>query len=249
MNIKNNLKNSPKQYKAFSFLCMLYITIAILANILIYKLTHIGPFIVSVGTFIIPLWYVLGDIIAEVYGYQVTRRLIWQTLICTLIFSIAGNLLIYLPNPPGMGSNQMAYTQILGHLIRIFFGMLLAVLVGSFLNAFALTKWKIFLQGKFYWLRSMGSSAMGQFCFTFISISFDLFHVLSLHNLLQLIVLSFIIKLIITPLAITPATIIAFYLKKYEGIDIYDNYTDFNPFRLKESTVKENFEHSKIINS
>ena len=226
-------KNTHKQYKALNFLSMLYITIALIANLLIYKLTHVGNIVISVGTFIIPFWYILGDIIAEVYGYQTARRLIWHALICTFIFTVVCNFFIHLPNPSALKSHQPEFDYVFGNLIRVFFGMLLAVLVGSFLNAYILTKWKVLVLGKLYWLRSVSSSAIGQLCFTCISISFDLFHVVPLHVLIELIAVSYTIKLIVTPIAVTPATLIAFYLKRLEGIDIYDTYTDFNPFRLQ----------------
>lgn len=236
--IHQESSNTP-QYRALSFLSMLYITIILSANLLIYKLTHFGSIVVSAGTFIIPLWYILADIIAEVYGYEIIRRLIWQSLFCTLIFSVICDALIKLPSPIGMLSHQAAFNYILGNLIRIFFGMLLAVVIGSFLNAFILTKWKILLRGKFYWLRSLSSSAIGQFCFTFISLFFDLFKMVPFHVLAELIAVSYIIKLIVTPIAVIPASLIASYLKRFEYVDVYDTNTNFNPFRLEvKNTIK-----------
>ena len=117
--------------------------------------------------------------------------------------------------------------------MRVFFGMLLAVVVGSFLNAYALTKWKILLLGRFYWLRSVSASAVGQLCFTFISLTFDLLHVVPLHTLAELIFVSYTVKLIFTPIAAVPAVYIVAYLKNLEGIDVYDVNTNFNPFTAK----------------
>lgn len=233
MDKKTNQQSHGTQYRALPFLTMLYITIIFCANLLIYKLTHFGSIVVSAGTFIIPIWYILGDIIAEVYGYQIMRRLIWHSLICTLIFSIICNFMIKLPNPAGLISHQAGFDYILGGLVRVFFGMLLAVLIGSFLNIYVLTKWKVLMHGKLYWLRSLSSSAIGQLCFTFISLFFDLFKVVPMHVLIELIIVSYTIKIIVTPIAVIPASFIAANLKRFENVDVYDTNTNFSPFRLQ----------------
>lgn len=226
------VEKKSKHYKALIFLSILYVSIMIAANVLIYRLTCIGELIISVGTFIIPFWYVLNDIITEVYGYQVIRRIIWSSLSCVFIFSLICILMIKLPTPPNW-HYQHAYDLVLGNLFRVFFGMIIAVVVGSFLNTYLISKWKIFIKGRHFWLRSIGSSGIGQFLFTFIAIVFDLIGTVPMKTLVELIIISYIIKLIFTPLAALPSALIAQYLKKLEGIDIYDHDTNFNLFKLE----------------
>src|SRR5580704_10039561 len=87
-------------YKAFTFLSMLYITIILLANILIFRMTSIGSITISAGAYLIPIWFVLADIIAEVYGYSTCKKMLWSCLYCNLIFGILCSASIFLPIAP-----------------------------------------------------------------------------------------------------------------------------------------------------
>ena len=106
------------------------------------------------------------------------------------------------------------------------------VFAGGFVNTYLLTKWKILARGKFFWLRSIGSSSTGQFVFTVVTLLFDMLHVLPLQKIIQLICLSFTLKIVITFFAAWPSTILVIFLQKTESIDVYDYNTDFNPFNL-----------------
>ena len=110
--------------------------------------------------------------------------------------------------------------------------MIVAVILGSFINIYIIAKWKILILGRSFWLRSIGSSAIGQFLFTFVAMVFDLFYVIPLHDLIELIIVAYMVKLIFTPLVAIPSNWLAEYLKKLEGIDIYDTETDFTIFKL-----------------
>ncbi len=226
----DTLKNS--QYKALTFLSMIYITLILAADVLIYKIVHLGSFTLTVGSLVTPFWFVMTDIIAEVYGYQVARRLIWSGIACGFLFTMICVTLIQLPSPE-MWPHQPAYDQVLGKLWRVFIGSVLGVMIGAFINSYLITKWKILVKGKYFWLRSVGSSATGQLVFTAITLLYDLSGLLPFHQITQLILISFAIKLILTTLFAIPSTIIVYYLKKLENIDIYDYKTNFNPFKLE----------------
>jgi queuosine precursor transporter len=229
--MNKTVTSSQAQYKAFAFLSMLYIPVILSSNVLLYKIATIGPFTLTVGSFVTPFWFIITDVIAEVYGYKLARKLIWSGITCEFIFTFICVPLIHLPSP-AFWHYQPAYDQVLGKLPRIMVGAILAVLVGSFLNTYLITKWKILIQGKYFWLRSMGSSGLGQLIFTGTSITFDLAGTLPYSTIIELIAVSFAIKLIVTPFATIPASIAVYYLKKLENIDIYDYNTDFNPFKL-----------------
>ena len=81
-NIMNQINAAGKnQYKAFSLLSMIYITIILAADVLIYKIAQVDDFTFTVGSLVTPFWFLMTDIIAEVYGYQLTRRLIVRHLL------------------------------------------------------------------------------------------------------------------------------------------------------------------------
>lgn len=230
------LDTLPKsQYKALTFLSMIYITLILTADVLIYKIAHIGSLTLTVGSLVTPFWFVMTDIIAEVYGYQIARRLIWSGIACGFLFTGICVTLIHFPSPETW-PYQPAYDQVLGKLMRVFTGSVAGVTIGAFTNTYLITKWKILAQGKFYWLRSIGSSATGQLAFTVVTLLYDLFGMLPFSQIAQLIWVSFTIKLILTPLLAIPSSIIVYYLKKLENIDIYDYKTNFNPFKLELKT-------------
>jgi uncharacterized integral membrane protein (TIGR00697 family) len=106
-----------------------------------------------------PLWFVLGDVIAEVYGYKAARHVIWMAIICQFIFALSCAILISFDSPDGW-ANQGAYNQVLGKLPRVAFASFFAIVSGAFINAYAISKWKILLHGKYFWLRSLGASAV-----------------------------------------------------------------------------------------
>lgn len=203
--------------------------------VLIYKVVTLGPLVASAATLAIPFWYFLGDIIAEVYGYKMSRRLIWSAIICQFIFAVLCTSLIKLNSPPTW-LHQDAYNQVLGSLFRVSIGSFIAVFCGAFINIYALTKWKILLKGRYFWLRSIGATAVGEAIFTVVAFVIEFLGTIPTSQLIQLILASYGIKLFIAPIAATPSSMVATLLKKLEGVDIYDNNTDFNPFKLSLET-------------
>src|SRR5579862_8095932 len=130
----NNNVQVKSQPNALTFLVMLYMTCMLIAYVVIYKLTTINTMIMSVGSFVIPLVHVILDIIAERYGYAVSKKIIFYSLTCQLIFAMVCYFLILLPSPD-FWHYQAAYDQVLGKLPRVFVGSFLGTLIGLFINA------------------------------------------------------------------------------------------------------------------
>lgn len=219
------------QYKCLTFLSMLYMTIKLSTVVLIYKIISIGPFSASASTIIMPLWFVISDVIAEVYGYKIARQMIWLAIICQFLFAFVCAGLISVSSPLGW-SHQEAYDQILGKLPRVALASFLAIVIGAFLNAYAISKWKILLHGKYFWLRSLGASSVGELVFTVVAYLVEFLGVVPFSQLLHLMVISYVVKLVLNPILVVPSSFAAFLLKKVEGIDIYDIGINFNPFQL-----------------
>jgi uncharacterized integral membrane protein (TIGR00697 family) len=197
------------------FLGMLYITVKISTLILIYKLIHIGPYIASASTLIMPIWFMLGDIIAEVYGYTIAKNMIWMALVCQCLFAVICTGMIHVDNTLVQAgfNHQEAYMDILGSLPRVTFASCVAILAGAFLNAFAVSRWKILLKGRYFWLRSLGASAVGEFVFTFIAYFAEFFGKVPTTGVIKLMLISYGMKLILNPILVIPASFVAFLLK------------------------------------
>lgn len=223
-----NFRNNFVKRDLLPLLSMIYITLMCVASLVVYKLTTIGGFVVSVGSFIIPLVHLLLDIISERYGYEIAKKIILYGLICQFIFALICAYIIILPSPH-FWHFQEAYDQILGKLPRVFIGSFLGTIIGLFLNAKLISKWKIFVKGRYFWIRSIGSSAAGQLIFSIIAITYDMYGVQPAQIIINVIFASYIIKLCFTLLAATPAAIIVSILKIYEKTPNFSN--NINPFR------------------
>ncbi len=217
------------QYKALPFIIMLYITMLLAANVIVYKLVTIGTLTLSAGIFVIPLVHVLLDIISERYGYQFAKKIIFCSLVCQLIFALICTYLIVLPSP-SFWHYQAAYDQVLGKLIRVFTGSFLGTAIGLSINAKLITKWKVLVKGRYFWLRSLGSSAIGQLFFSIITVSYDMYGIQSFETIVAIIVPSYFLKLLFTCIAITPASFIVAFLKVYEKTPNHE--INFNPFTM-----------------
>jgi uncharacterized PurR-regulated membrane protein YhhQ (DUF165 family) len=110
----------------------------------------------------------------------------------------------------------------------------LGLLVSSFVNIYLVSKWKILVKGRFFWLRSLGASAAGELCLSIIGFSIAFYGKIPYLNIVKLIFAAWLFKSAFTLVGIAPASFIANFLKKFEGIDVFDYTTNFNPFVLKE---------------
>jgi uncharacterized integral membrane protein (TIGR00697 family) len=229
LRFQQNIPNRP--YKCIIFLSMFYFCCFIGSAILSNRLISIHEIVGSAATLIFPFTYFCSDAIAEVYGYKVARQLIWSGLACELIFALLMTLLIKLPFPENWHYN-VDYDVVLGPLPRIFIASFVAMTLGSFLNIYFLTKWKVKLRGRFFWLRSLISSTIGELIFTVLADLIIFYDKIPMHDLLQIMVTSYLFKVLFAPAALIPAIIIVIILRKIEGIDIFDYHTNFNPFKL-----------------
>jgi len=225
------MNKQQTQYKFLNFLSLLYFVFFLTAAILAHKLVYFGHYMTSVSTFVLPFTFVLADVIAEVYGYAEARKLIWSALVCEFIFAVIMFIAVHIHSPSVL-DNTDAYKEVFGTFMRIFIGNFIAMVSATFLNIYFLVKWKILMQGKYFWLRSLGSSIIGEFIFTFTCVLIAFIGVIPVSKIPQLIITSFLFKTIFNPLAVIPATILMIYLKKKEKIKAYEYSMNFNPFKL-----------------
>ncbi len=211
----------------------IFITCLITANVIAVKLISFGPVILPAAIFIFPLSYIFGDLLTEVYGYRQARQVIWLAFICNLIFVIFVWMGQLLP-PASFWEGQRSYEIILGYTPRLLAASFLGYLVGEFANSFIMARMKVLTRGRWLWSRTIGSTIVGQGLDTtlFITIAF-----IGTPAFLPVMILyHWLAKTVIEALA-TPATYrLVNYLKRKEGIDVYDYETNFNPFRIADSS-------------
>lgn len=212
---------------------ILFATCLLISNILASKIMMIGPWSAPAGVLIFPLAYIINDVMVEVWGYQKARLIIWAgfgvNLLAALFFSIGIAV-----NAAPFWQNQEAFSTVLGSTPRIIGASLLAYLLGSFMNAYVMSKFKVLTKGKGFSARAVISTLVGEGVDSLIFITIAFAGVFPLQVMLVMIATQALLKTVYE-IAVLPLTILVVQkVKKLEGIDNFDYTVSYNPFRLKE---------------
>ena len=209
----------------------LFVTCLLTANVIASKLVILGGLVVPAGIVIFPVSYIIGDVLTEVWGYAVARRVIWLGFACNAVMVAAIWLGGELPPAP-FWSSQDAYREIFGQTPRIVLGSFLAYLAGEFANSYVLARLKIVTAGRWLWIRTIGSTIVGEGLDTLVFIAIAFAGTVPATAMLGIIGAQWILK-VAYEAAATPLTYAAVgWLKAREGLDTFYHHTDFNPIRL-----------------
>lgn len=215
----------------FMIIVALFVTCLITANITAVKLVNLYGFVLPAAILIFPISYIIGDVLTEVYGYGQARRVIWLGFFCNFITVLAIWVGQVLP-AASFWEAQEAYERILGYTPRLLFASFLAYLVGEFANSFVLAKMKIATRGRWLWLRTIGSTLVGQGLDSLVFITLAFVGTIPFAALILTIITQWLAKSVYEA-AVTPLTyIVVKFLKGKEGLDVYDHDTRFNPFSV-----------------
>ena len=208
-----------------------FITCLITANITAVKLVAVSGWVVPAGILVFPISYVCGDVLTEVYGYRQTRWVIWLGFLCNLLTVVAIWVGQILP-AASFWDGQAAYERILGYTPRLLAASFLAYLVGEFANAFVLAKLKVATRGRWLWLRTIGSTLVGQGLDSLIFVTLAFLGTIPLSGMASAILTQWLAKTAYEA-AVTPITYaVVSFLKRQEGVDVYDSDTRFNPLSV-----------------
>jgi len=231
-----------KGYEYLVLIAMIYIAIDLSSMVFAYKIIEFGSIIGAASSLIFPLTYSIMDVVAEVYGYQMAKKIIWYGFVCDFIFAILVLLISHIPS-----TNQVqtiAYIQVLGSLLRAVVAQTIGVLSGAFINIYLISKWKIITNGRYFWLRSIGSSTIGEAVMLIISVFIALSGVIAFSKLLHLVVYTYIYKIIFAVIAAPCISIVAIILKDKIEAGHYD-HSSFNPFNTSsKQDFSANFQKS-----
>ncbi|WP_322506525.1 queuosine precursor transporter [Anaerolinea sp.] len=237
-------QNEERSYRYLDLVMALFVTVLIVSNIASSaKIVDWGlsigniPLAFDAGTLLFPISYIFGDVLTEVYGFRRSRRVIWtgfaMLALSAFIFWVVRNL-------PGEATwqeyaGQSAYDAILGGMFSggIVLASLIAYLAGEFSNSIVLARMKVLTRGRFLWMRTIGSTLVGEGVDTLVFIlvasltgvfPWSLFGTLMLTNYLFKVG----VEVVMTPLTYQ----IVNALKRAESEDYYDVHTRFTPFAL-----------------
>jgi len=213
---------------------ILFSVCLIASNLLSTKVLKIGDFTtISGGMLVFPISYIVNDCIVEVWGYKKTRMVIWIGFAANFfVFSLA-QLVAFWPSPD-FWDGESSFNFIFGLAPRIALASVSAFLVGSFLNAYVMSKLKIYHKGKYFSFRAIASTLVGETADSAIFFPIAFAGIVSTKDLLFMSVTETLLKssyeVVVLPITIA----LVKYLKRVENTDIYDHNISYNLLKVRD---------------
>lgn len=220
---------SGHRFRYLDTLINVFVVVLMISNLVGAKICALGPFRLSGAQLLFPITYIFGDIFTEVYGYSASRRAIWTGFLASALLATMGMITVALPPAPDW-HDQAAFEKIFGFVPRMVIASLIAYWCGEFANAFVMARMKVLTGGKHLWMRTIGSTAVGQLVDSTVVMALAFGGTLDIATIANLIGSGYIGK-VIYEAAATPLTyLVVNLLKRKEGVEVFDRGTDFNPF-------------------
>ena len=217
----------------FMLLGILFNICLVASNLLETKVIQIGCITATAGVIVFPISYIINDCIAEVWGFKKARLIIWSGFLSNFLVIGLAQIAVMLPAAP-FWEGEEGFNFVFGMAPRIAIASLLAFLVGSFLNAFVMSKMKIASSGKNFSLRAIVSTLIGESADSLIFFPIAFAGLIPANEIFIMIGTQAILKSVYEAI-ILPITIrIVEYIKKVDGSDVYDFKTSYNILNIKD---------------
>ena len=217
----------------FMLLGILFNVCLIAANLLETKVIQVGSLTVTAGLLVFPISYIINDCIAEVWGFKKARLIIWSGFAMNFFVVALGLIAVAIPAAP-FWEGEEHFDFVFGMAPRIVAASLMAFLVGSFLNAYVMSKMKVASQGRNFSARAIWSTVVGETADSLIFFPVAFGGVIAWKELLIMMGLQIVLKsmyeVIILPVTIRVVKVI----KKVDGSDVYDTNISYNVLKVKD---------------
>ena len=209
-----------------------FVTVLLCANLIgASKVARLWGFTFGAGVLFFPVSYVFGDVLTEVYGYARARKVVWAGFAAQVFAAFMSWCVLAFPPAPGW-PHQAAFETVFGGTPRIVGASLAAYFCGEFCNSYVLAKMKIFTSGRFLWMRTIGSTIVGEGVDSLIFYPIAFAGLWPRELVLQVLVSNYVLK-VSWEVVMTPFTYrLVNMLKRIEHEDYYDRHTNFTPFAL-----------------
>lgn len=205
----------------------------ITANLLETKVIQLGGLTVTAGLLVFPISYILNDCIAEVWGFRKARLIIWSGFLMNFFVVGVGLIAVALPSA-SFWEGEEHFNFVFGMAPRIVAASLLAFLVGSFLNAYVMSRMKLLNRGRHFALRAILSTVAGETADSFIFFPIAFGGVIAWRELLLMMVIQIILKSTYEVL-ILPVTIrVVRAVKRIDGSDVYDEDISYKVWKVRD---------------
>ncbi|MDM8338984.1 queuosine precursor transporter [Mediterranea massiliensis] len=218
---------------SFMLLGILFNVCLIAANLLETKVIQLGSLTVTAGLLVFPVSYIINDCIAEVWGFRKARLIIWSGFLMNFFVVSLGLIAVSLPAAP-FWEGEEHFNFVFGMAPRIVVASLLAFLVGSFLNAYVMSRMKIASQGRNFSARAIWSTVVGETADSFIFFPIAFGGVIAWRELLLMMAVQIVLKSAYE-VVILPVTIrVVKAVKRIDGSDVYDEGISYKVWKVNE---------------
>lgn len=231
--ITDPVVSAHQPHKYLIIFAMLWVTVLLVGTFTSLKTFYIGTFVFSVGAIAYPFVYIFADIFTEVYGYRVTRKVVWTGFGCMLLASTLAYIYSIVPNP-SFELND-AFNAIFKASPIVAIAFIIAFFSGELTNSYIVAKMKLHFKGRYLNARLVISTFFGQIVDNGIAF-FAVFYFagwFTLPEIVPLVISTVLFCTIWEVLALPITRRVIKIVKQKEGLDTYDHGTNFNPFALK----------------
>ncbi|MBR3020858.1 MAG: queuosine precursor transporter [Bacteroidaceae bacterium] len=218
---------------SFMIMGIMFCVCLIAANLFETKIVQIGSYSMTAGFIVFPVSYIINDCIAEVWGFRKARLIIWMGFLMNFFVVTLGGIAVALPAAPFWEGDE-AFRFVFGLAPRIAVASLTAFLVGSFLNAWVMSRMKLRDKERRFAWRAILSTLVGEGADSLIFFPMAFAGLMPVNELAKLMLLQVTAKTLYEVIALPLTTRVVRYVKRREGIDTYDNNVSYNIFNIKD---------------
>ena len=217
----------------FMVLCIVFCVCLVAAHLLETKVVQLGPVAVTAGLLVFPISYIINDCIAEVWGFRKARLIIWMGFLMNFLVVALGQIAVALPAAP-FWEGEEGFNFVFGMAPRIAAASLLAFLVGSFMNAYVMSRMKVASHGKHFSLRAVLSTLAGESADSLIFFPLAFGGLMPLEELGRMMLVQVVLKTLYEVIILPVTVRVVNYVKRVDGSDVYDEHISYNILKIKE---------------
>src|ERR1700751_5411536 len=195
------------------------------------KLIDVMGIPLSISIYYFPFVYIFADILTEVYGYAIARRVLWYCIFAQLLAIAIFEFVTFYP-PSVVMTNNRSYVDVLSAAPRLVLFGTLAMFAGDIANNYVLAKMKVWTNGRYISARFVTSTLWGQMVNTAVFYIFGLWELIPTRLLTKSIVVASLAKVGVELLLLPVTLKVSLWLKRIENVDYFDKGTNFNPLKF-----------------
>ena len=226
--------NQKQVSVSFMLMGILFCVCLVASNMLETKVVQLGPVSLTAGFLVFPISYIINDCVSEVWGFKKARLIIWMGFMMNFFVALMGLLAVALPATSYWSANEPHFNFVFSLAPRVTIASFLAFLVGSFLNAYVMSKMKLAMEGKHFSWRAVVSTLVGEGADSLIFFPLAFAGLMPFNEVIKLMVIQVVAKTLYEIIALPLTIRVVKKVKEIEGTDVYDKDISYNILNLKD---------------